>query len=299
MRIVTRPDFDGIVCAVLLYETTDITITEPIKWTQPGQMQKRQVPILKGDIIANLPFHENCTLWFDHHYSNQPQIPFEGAFRIAPSAAGLICDYYHGKFNPDLIHLVKMADKIDSADLTKDEVSHPEKDPYILLSMTINGREAADEPYWNHVVDLLRTTDIKGVMADTEVSRRCRQLMDINRQYRQLLLDHTRIESQVAITDFRSLQLVPDGNRFLVYVLFQEAGVSIRICHDRQIPGNIAVNVAHSIFNPHCRVNVGHMLSQFEGGGHAGAGATTFHNNKADEYIPRIIDILVRNEPNQ
>ncbi len=68
MRIVTRPDFDGIVCAVLLYETEDIT--EPILWVSPNDMQKGKIDIKKGDIIANLPYNENCSMWFDHHFSN-------------------------------------------------------------------------------------------------------------------------------------------------------------------------------------------------------------------------------------
>jgi len=100
------------------------------------------------------------------------------------------------------------------------------------------------------------------------------------------------------VTDFRPLLPAPDGNRFLVYVLFPEAVVSVRIRHDDETHENVIVNVGHSIFNRNCRVNLGHMLSQFEGGGHPGAGSCTFHKRKADEYIPRIVAILVKNEPN-
>ena len=296
MRIVTRPDFDGVVCAVLLLEVENIS--QPIKWVQPSNMQKGRVPIFKDDIIANLPYRENCALWFDHHYTNQLQQRFKGAFRIAPSAAGVIFSYYNGKFNQDYNELVEFTDKIDSADLTEEEVNNPENDPYILLSMTVNGRDTTDEAYWNRLVDLLRTTDIDGVMADPEVKRRCRRVVEDNRNYRRLILAHTRLEEHVSVTDFRTLFPAPDGNRFLVYVLFPEAVVSVRIRHDDQDHENIIVNVGHSIFNRNCRVNVGHMLSQFEGGGHPGAGSCTFHESKADEYISRIIDVLVKNEAN-
>ena len=64
MRIVARPDFDGIVCAVLLYEALDIN--KPVLWVEPNAMQDGQVEIRKGDIIANLSYQKNCTLWFDH-----------------------------------------------------------------------------------------------------------------------------------------------------------------------------------------------------------------------------------------
>ncbi|MBW2563261.1 MAG: exopolyphosphatase, partial [Deltaproteobacteria bacterium] len=68
MRIVTRPDFDGVVCAALLYETEEIT--EPVKWVEPSDIQKGMIEIRTGDIIANLPYNEKCSLWFDHHYTN-------------------------------------------------------------------------------------------------------------------------------------------------------------------------------------------------------------------------------------
>jgi len=88
MRIVTRPDFDGIVCAILLSEALDIS--EPVKWVEPNAMQRGVVEIREGDIIANLPYSDKCTLWFDHHYTNRIYDAFEGVFKIAPSAAGLL-----------------------------------------------------------------------------------------------------------------------------------------------------------------------------------------------------------------
>ena len=90
MRIVTRPDFDGIVCAVLLFEALDIK--DPVIWVEPSHVQKGLVDIQNEDIIANLPYDERCALWFDHHYTNQINTPFKGAFKIAPSAAGIIFD---------------------------------------------------------------------------------------------------------------------------------------------------------------------------------------------------------------
>ena len=99
MRIVTRPDFDGIVCAALLYDTE--SIDQPVRWVEPNDLQVGRVDILDGDIIANLPYHPNCAMWFDHHYTNDPGTPFKGLYRIAPSAAGLIYEYYGGRFQRD------------------------------------------------------------------------------------------------------------------------------------------------------------------------------------------------------
>jgi len=295
MRIVTRPDFDGVVCAVLLREVEPIT--EPIHWVQPGDMQKGRVDIRPGDIIANLPYQENCALWFDHHFSNQPQTHFKGAFRIAPSAARVVFEFYDGRFAKDHTALVAMADKIDAADLTRDEVNFPEKNPCLLLSMTISSRDRADVPYWNRLVDRLGTVDIKAVMADAEVRRRCRQVLSDNQTYARRLKEYTHLEQQVAITDFRPLSPAPEGNRFLPYALFPEAVVSVKIRYDDHDKDTVIASVGHSIFNRKCRVNAGELLSRFEGGGHAGAASCSFHVSKAETYLPRIIAALVRNEP--
>ena len=162
MRIVTRPDFDGIVCAVLLYEALDIK--EPVVWVEPNHVQKGLVNIQNADIIANLPYSKGCALWFDHHFTNQIDKPFKGAFRIAPSAAGIIFQYYQNKLQKDFTKLVTEADKIDSANLSLNEILTPEKYPYVLLSMTIQDHVPSDEPYWNKVLDLLRNEDIETIL---------------------------------------------------------------------------------------------------------------------------------------
>jgi len=293
MRIVTRSDFDSVVCAVLLYDALDIQA--PVMWAEPSEIQKGLVDIREGDIVANLPYAQNCSLWFDHHFSNQGDQAFTGAFRMAPSAAGVIFDYYRGKFHRDYTELVQAADKIDSADLTQAEVLNPEHDPYILLSMTISSQNKADEPYWNHLVALLRYLPIGAVMEDEMVKMRCQAVIRENIAYRTHLIDHTRCHGHVAITDFRALSPPPSGNRFLVYSLFPECSVQVKIRLDTNQPDMVMVSVGHSIFNPTCKVNVGLLLSEFEGGGHRAAGACRFHIGKADRYIPQILDALLQN----
>lgn len=296
MRIVTRPDFDGISCAVILFEALDIR--EPVKWVQPNDMQRGLVDIRPGDIIANLPYDERCSLWFDHHYTNRIDGPFKGAFKIAPSAAGIVFEYYKSTLKRDYTELIRETDKIDSAELSMDEVMHPEKYPYVLLSMTISSEDASNEAYWNRFVRLLREFDIEKVLADTEVKRRCETVITQNRKYKKILMEHTRMVEHVSITDFRPLEKTPTGNRFLVYALFPAAVVSMRIRYDDDDKEKIAVSVGHSIFNRNCNVNVGLMLSKFEGGGHRGAGSCRFHSGKAENYIPEISEVLLKNEKN-
>jgi hypothetical protein len=293
MRIVSRPDFDGIVCAMLLYEAENIT--EPVKWLEPSEVQKGDVEITNEDIIANLPFDNRCLMWFDHHYSNQTDRPFKGRFSIAPSAARVIFEFYQGRFKRDYSELVAETDKIDSADFTTEEVLHPEKHPYILLSMTISGRADQEQDYWNKLIDLLRASNLKTLLSDPEVRKRCDQSIQDNIQYVQLLKNHTRVEHEVSVTDFRALNRTPNGNRFMVYSLFPETYVNVCILIDEIDQDKIRVKVGHSIFNKTCKVNVGQMLSDFGGGGHRGAGSCSLPAGNADKHIRDIIDILIKN----
>ncbi|UCD89689.1 MAG: exopolyphosphatase [Desulfobacterales bacterium] len=295
MRIITRPDFDGVVCASLLYEAEHIE--HPVKWVEPNEVQKGLIDVLEGDIIANLPFDERCTLWFDHHHTNRIDKPFKGAFKIAPSAAGVIYEYYKDRFRRDYSELVKETDKIDSANLSLDEVDHPEKYSYVLLSMTVLGRDEYDEPYWNRLVKLLRKYDIGAVLNDPEVKKRCQAVVEKNKIFKDILQKNTKVIQHVSVTDFRSFDKTPTGNRFLVYSLFPESIVSVKIRYPGDDKEKVSVSVGHSIFNRNCQVNVGQMLAKFEGGGHRGAGSCTFHASKAEEYIGKIIDILLKNEP--
>jgi len=297
MRILTRPDFDGVVCAALLFEAENVT--EPVKWVEPNDMQRGLVDVRQGDIIANLPYNDRCTLWFDHHHTNKIDKPFEGAFKLAPSAAGVIFEYYKGKFKLDYSELIKETDKIDSADLSMDEVLHPEKYGVVLLSMTVLGRDEYDEYYWNRLVNLFRKSKIDQVLKDPEVKARCDAAIEKNKIYKNILKKHTVLNGHVSITDFRAFDKMPTGNRFLVYSMFPEAVVSVKIRYDTKEKKRIALSVGHSIFNRNCNVNVGVMLSAFEGGGHRAAASCRFDVDKANDYIPKIIDILLKNENNE
>jgi oligoribonuclease NrnB/cAMP/cGMP phosphodiesterase (DHH superfamily) len=297
MRIVTRPDFDGIVCAVLLYEALDVRA--PVTWVEPNDVQKGLIDIQQGDIIANLPYAEKCALWFDHHYTNRVAGPIKGAFKIAPSAAGIIYAYFRDRFQRDYSELVQAADKIDSASLTLEEVLHPENHPYVLLSLTVSNEDQPNEDYWNKLVGLFRKHNIRQILKDPEVKQHCQTVTKQNDRYVEFLKTHTVFNQHVAITDFRPFDRPPSGNRFLVYSLFPESFVHVRIRYEDRNKQMVVVNIGHSIFNPNCKVNVGLMLVRFGGGGHPGAGSARFHVSQSDDYISQIIDCLIKNENNE
>ncbi|WDP90111.1 MAG: exopolyphosphatase [Desulfobacter sp.] len=295
MRIVTRPDFDGIVCAVFLLEALDPDME--IFWIEPNQIQSGSADIREGDIIANLPWHPKAALWFDHHVSNKPDHPVPGAFDIAPSAAGVIYQYYKelGKLDNRFDELAEQTDIIDSAALTKEQVLAPENFPYIILSMTIQNRDFQDIPYWNRLVDMLRKPGIETIMSDPEVAKRCREVVNENNEFGGHLKAHTTLAGNISVTDFRSLDPVPSGNRFLTYSLFPDTVASVKIRYKAPDKAQVLISVGHSIFNPHCKVNVGKLLSRYGGGGHAGAGGCTLDADGAQEKIDEILAVLKAN----
>ena len=296
MRIVTRPDFDGIVCAVIIHESEEINAPE--LWIEPSQVQNREAEIREGDIMANLPHDPRCSVWFDHHFSNTTSEKIEGAFEIAPSAAGVAYGYYKdaNRLTKDYDELIHWTDIIDAADLNEDQVLRPEAYPYILLSMTVKNRDDSDPPYWNRLVAMLREQTILEVTADPEVKQRCDEVVEENRLYVDILKQHTVIHQKtISIADFRSMETVPSGNRFLTYSLFPQTHASIKIRYATPEKKVVLMSIGHSIFNPTCRVNVGKLLSTYGGGGHAGAGGCSLDAKDADRVLDEVLAILGAN----
>ena len=294
MRIVTRPDFDGVVCALLLKQA--LHIESSIQWIQPSDIQNGLFHVQQNDIIANLPYDARCALWFDHHISNAVEAPFEGLFRVAPSAAGLIFEYYHTRLDAAYTELIEQTDRIDSAQLTLNEILHPETHPYVILSMATSFDPGTHIQFCNHIVELLRSRDIHTVLKDPDVSRRCIQVEEANAAYKQHLLSHTHCRGGVSITDFRDQKKTPEGNRFLIYSLFPECYVNIKFFNEGP---NVSVKVGHSILNKTCKINVGKLMADYGGGGHRGAGACRLKATGAAEQIEAIIQILMANQPNE
>ncbi|MEN8152826.1 MAG: exopolyphosphatase [Acidobacteriota bacterium] len=293
MRIVTRPDFDGIVCAALLKDA--LNIDKPVLWIEPGEINNGTARIKKGDILANLPFHKNCSLWFDHHYTNSIQDDFKGEFRIAPSAAGIIHNYYLKKFTKNYSKLVRETDRIDSARLTLEEVLRPVGNPYVMLSFTINSRMGDDHLYWDRIVELLRNEDMEDILNDKEVSKRVEAEIENDRKYKEYLQKYTGVEGNVSVTDFRKLDFSPSGNRFLVFSLFPDTYANLKIRNNNMEKGKVILSIGHSIFNRKCRVHCGKITARFGGGGHFGAGSCCCESKIFDKSVESIISVLNKN----
>ena len=293
MRLVTRGDLDGLTCAVVL------TLNEPIEKIElihPQDISDGRAEIRSGDIIANLPYHPSCSMWFDHHlHTATPNVPlggFKGAFGQAPSAARLVYEYYGGEdAMPELAELVEETDRLDSANLTPEDVLTPQG--FIKLGFTIDGRTGLGtfESYFLHLVDLLKSgPPAEQVLADPSVRKRCEILDSQDETFRTELRSHSRVDGNVVVTDFRDLDYPPIGNRFLIYALYPEVNVSVRVHWgpNRTFP---MLLLGHSIFNRTCKTNVGELASRYGGGGHRGAGSIPLMDDP-DQQIQMVVNEL-------
>ena len=177
---------------------------------------------------------------------------------------------------------------MDSADLTVEDVLSPSG--YILLGYTIDPRSGLGEfeNYFLNLVDALRNQSIEQILEMPEVKNRIERMKSKWEDFKALTLKHSRMEKNVVVTDFRNIDPPPVGNRFLVYTLFPEANVSVRI-HWGPKKQHVAVVVGHAIFKRTCKVNVGELMSRYGGGGHVGAGSAIVWEESAEEAIQEIL----------
>jgi hypothetical protein len=297
MRLVTRPDLDGLTCAVLLSQCERL---DSVELVHPQDVTDRRVAIGPADILANLPYHPSCGMWFDNHLLTDPRaMPptgFRGRYGKAPSAARLVYEHY-APAHPELARhdvLVAETDRLDSAQLSLQDVVAPSG--YILLGFTLDPRTGLGSlpEYFGLLLPAVRDRPVAEVLALTEVRERSARMREQDHAFREAALAHSRLDGNVVLTDFRSLDPLPVGNRFLVFTLFPQANVAVRV---QWGPGRetVAVSTGRSIFNHTSRANLGVLMSLYGGGGHAGAGACRLPVATADARIAEIVAALKRN----
>jgi len=294
MRLVTRGDLDGVTAAVLL--TSMETVTE-IELIHPQDITDGKFEIRDGDLMANLPYHPQAALWFDHHQltaSNlRPTAGYRGRHQIAPSVARVIYEYYASEKLHRFAHLVDETDRFDSAHLTREDVLDPKG--VILLGFTIDSRTGLGrfKEYFQDLVEWLKVLPLEQVLEKPEVRRRVELITTQNAAFLGLLRAHSRQAGNVVLTDFRDTSPAPVGNRFLVYTLFPETNVSLRVQWGPE-KKFAAVTLGHNIFNRTSKANCGQICSDYGGGGHRGAGACTLEPATADAKIMEIVARLQR-----
>jgi hypothetical protein len=235
-------------------------------------------------------------MWFDHHVSEEAKLdeigPFKGRFAVAPSAARVVYDYYRKPEFDRFKELLEATDRLDSARLTLDDVAHPKG--WILLGYTLDPRTGLGpefQKYFRWLVEYVKEVPIEKILQHPEVKKRCERVLREQEEFKQLLRANSRLDGNVVITDFRNVQDPPVGNRFLIYTLYPQANVEVRIFWGKE-RRTVNVAVGHSIFNRTCSVSCGELCARYGGGGHFGAGTCQLDPARAEAQIAEIVSVL-------
>ncbi len=300
-RLVTRSDFDGLVCAMILKE---MNIIDDIKFVHPKDVQDGKVDLTENDITTNLPYDPRVGLAFDHHESELSRIKDEEAKKKwiidgnAKSAARVVYDYYGGKKALKRIsdELMDAVDKGDSADFSIDEILNPSK--WVLLNYVMDPRTGLGRFHDFRVsnYDLMMkliyeclVKNIDEIMELPDVKERTKLYFEQAELFKAQLKRITKIHGKVAVIDLRNEEIIYAGNRFMVYAMYPEIEISMHVAWGFK-KQNTAVMIGKSIVNRNSKFDIGALCLSYGGGGHMNAGTCQLDNDIVDKEIPVMIE---------
>ncbi|MDO4796740.1 MAG: exopolyphosphatase [Coriobacteriales bacterium] len=302
-RLVTRSDFDGLVCAMILKEKG---LIDDITFVHPKDVQDGKVEITENDITTNLPFDPRVGLAFDHHESEltrNAQVDYEGRYIIdgdAKSAARVVYDYYGGKEALPRIsdELMEAVDKGDSADFTLEEILEPTG--WVLMNFLMDARTGlgrfrtfriSNYNLMMKLIDLCLDHSVDEVLQDPDVQERVELYFTQQERFKQQVARIARVEGRVVILDLRNEETIYAGNRFMVYALYPQTQISVHVAWGFR-KQNTAVMIGKSILDKRSDANIGELCLTYGGGGHKNAGTCQLDNDKVDAELPNIIAAL-------
>ncbi len=303
MRLVTRSDFDGLACAMMLKE---LNIIEEIKFVHPKDVQDGKIELSKNDITTNLPFDPRVGLAFDHHESEVDRLKAtETGTKLiidptARSAARVLYNYYGGKakfqkISPELLDAV---DKGDSADFTIDEILNPKG--WVLLHYLMDPRTGlgrfrnfriSNYDLMMQLISYCMDHTIDEILELPDVKERVDLYFEQTEQFIAQLRRVAKIQGKVVVLDLREEEIIHAGNRFMIYALYPETQISIHVTWGFQ-KQNTAVMIGKSIVNKDSDADIGAICLKYGGGGHKNAGTCQLDNDKVDAQLPDIIAAL-------
>jgi nanoRNase/pAp phosphatase (c-di-AMP/oligoRNAs hydrolase) len=300
-RLVTRSDFDGLVCAMLLKE---LDLIDEILFVHPKDVQDGKVEITGKDITTNLPYSPGAGLVFDHHHSETVRNPQQARNYIidpaAPSAARVVFDHYGGarrfpRISPELMTAV---DKADSAQFTLDEVLAPTG--WVLLNFLMDARTGlgrfrdfriSNYQLMMQLIDACLEHSVDEVLSLPDVEERVDVYFRQAQLFRDQLLRCSTVRGDVVVLDLRDEETIHAGNRFMIYALHPQCTVSVHVMWGRNRQ-NTVLAVGKSIFDRSSDVNIGELMLRHGGGGHNAAGTCQVPHLKGDAVLDEIVDIV-------
>ncbi len=297
-RLVTRSDFDGLVCAVLLKE---LDMIDEITFVHPKDMQDGKVAITARDITTNLPYVPGVHLAFDHHLSETLRNTGERTNHIihpdAPSAARVVYDYYGGRerFPARFDDMMAAVDKGDAARFNREEILHPSG--WELLNFLMDARTGLGRfrefriSNYNLMMDLIdycKNHSIDEIMQLPDVRERVELYFEHEEKFQEQLKRCSTVHKNLVVLDLRREETIYAGNRFVIYALFPECNISIHVLWGLK-QQNTVFATGKSILNRSSRTNVGELMLKYGGGGHENAGTCQVENDRAEAVLQELI----------
>ena len=296
-RLVTRSDFDGLVCAVLLKK---LDMIDEIKFVHPKDMQDGRVPVSDRDITTNLPYCEGVHLAFDHHSSEVLRVGKRDNHIIDPhadSAARVVFRHYGGmeSFADIPEEMMVAVDQADSARFSQDEILHPTD--WVLLNYLMDARTGlgrfrefriSNYDLMMRLIDACLTLSVEEILALPDVKERVDLYFEHETKFRDQIQRCATVHGKLVVLDLRKEETIFAGNRFMIYALYPQCNISIHVLWGLK-KQNTVLATGKSIIDRSSKTNVGEEMLEYGGGGHDAAGTCQIENDKADEVLLELI----------
>ena len=296
-RLVTRSDFDGLVCAVLLKH---LEIIDDILFVHPKDMQDGRVAITDRDITTNLPYVAGAHLVFDHHHSETLRVEQRPNHIIepeAPSAARVVWRHFGGSatFPADWDEMMSAVDKADSAQFTREEILSPSG--WVLLNFLMDARTGlgrfrefriSNYTLMMDLIDACKDHGIAEILALPDVKERVSLYFEHEERFKEQIRRCGRAHDNLVVLDLRGEETIWPGNRFVIYALFPECNISIHVLSGLK-GQNTVFATGKSILDRSSRTNIGELMLHYGGGGHPAAGTCQIDNQRAEQVLAELI----------
>ena len=303
-RLVTRSDFDGLVCAVLLKE---LEMIDEIKFVHPKDMQDVTILVSDRDITTNLPYVRGVHLAFDHQLSEIIRLDAIPENYItdpeAPSAARVVYDHFGGikRFPGVSEALMEAVDKSDSGQFTEDEILNPEG--WVLLNFMMDSRTGlgrfkkfriSNYDLMMTLIDACRDHSVDQILALPDVKERIDLFRDHVEKAHEQIKRCAKVTGKMGVLDLRGEDTIFATNRSTIYALLPEINLSIHVIWGLN-KLNTVLAVGKSVLDRTSKTNIGALMLEYGGGGHPNAGTCQIDNDEADGVLDELVARIAAN----
>jgi nanoRNase/pAp phosphatase (c-di-AMP/oligoRNAs hydrolase) len=300
-RLVTRSDFDGLVCAALMKE---LGVLEDILFVHPKDVQDGKVELTANDITTNLPYRPEVALSFDHHSSEDVRVTEHADNRVAisgaDSAARVVYDYFGGaqRFPRVSEELMEAVDKADAAKFNESEILDPQG--WILLSFLMDPRtglgrfrdfRVSNYELMMQLIDLCLERSVDQILEHPDVAERVALYREHAERATEQIRRCSTVHGRVVVLDLRDEEIIHPTNRFMVYALHPECTVSVHLLWGLRRQ-NTVLAVGRSIIDRSSTFDIGGLMLRYGGGGHEAAGTCQVDNDQAETALAEIVETI-------